>query len=129
MVPNLYTVIMNLNYREVKDAGEFRAVRLWRDDDGQAWVIDAERADGTLSSQDWGYLDLDEALHDLPLYMAVLVYGVRVSIRPGKTQPGQAQAPAIWVVDIPIANAGAEISEWPSQQRAESFLRTWVAKR
>jgi hypothetical protein len=131
MVPNLYTASMNasIDYRGIKDAGQFRAVRLWRDEDGQAWVIDAERKDGTLSTQDWGFVELTDALLAIPLYVAVLVYGVAVTIRPGKTQSGQAQAPAIWVVDIPIAGGGAEISEWPSQQRAESFLRTWVSQR
>jgi hypothetical protein len=119
----------HIDYRGIKDAGQFRAVRLWHDDEGQAWVIDAERADGSLSAQDWGFIELTDALLVLPIYIATLVYGVQVSIRPGDTQPGQAQAPAIWIVSIPIAGGGTEVSEWPSVKRAESFLRTWVSQR
>ncbi len=120
---------MDLNYREIKDVGQFRAVRLWHDADGGAWVIDAERADGSLSTQDWGFIELDEALHAFPLFIAVLVSGVAVTIRPGNTRPDQAQAPAVWVVTIPIEGGGQEVSEWPNRRGAENFLRRWVAGR
>lgn len=114
-----------VNYTKIQGVGTFRSVRIWHDEQG--FIIDAERNDGTLSEQDWGFATMDDALDAFPLLYAALVHGVQLRAVPSpKTRPDQDMAPFTWHVDIPIEGNGTESSVWPNKRAAERFIRDWM---
>jgi hypothetical protein len=114
----------DVRYRDVNQhAGEFQGLRFYHADG--VWLIDAERADGTLSEQH-EYVRPDTALNEMPLLFAVLVLGVQVRVVKGDTQPDQAQAPAQWHVHVPIPDGGTEVSVHRNRLDAENYIRLWM---
>lgn len=106
---------MTIDYEDVAEAGEFRALRLWRDNEYGEWVVNGERLNGTIGTQEWSYTSLEAALADVPLLHALLVSGVTMTTLEGA-----------WHVNIPIVGGGLEGSVWPNRADAERFLRRWV---
>ena len=107
----------NIDYTKIVGAGKFRAVRVWKDHETNEWLIDAQSEDGMISTQEWSYGRLDEALTDVPLLHAALVSGISLGEVDGQ-----------WHLFVPIVGGGLEGSVWPSKVKAETFIRAWVGR-